>query len=903
MIDLTAYRLKRKSTQENHSFSPLNIKGLDKALQTPVAVFEYARSGNNDMQNVIVDITQNEKHFLAGISFNKKIGFEVSNIRGLFPKDDYQWLHWVEQGKMIYGNKEKIQALSTQRRIDLADVSNQDARISSDIHCLDSIDTILGKFGSVNDIFTQEFSFYAQQKELYSIYRKIHASFAWDAVYEDDARFYAEKIFKAIHGTRETEKIMDEGIENMQANGGRSQAAMEADYEYEQFSSPETEETEEESFGFENFTEEALLHLAEISPEAYESLKKEYEQRTGLPADEYLKKSGDKERQEKEESHIAQRLKSLLENQEMTVQELAVKAGVTEAAILRYINGERIPRGAILLNVANALGVSAGQITGKDFPFTSSYGGEKDFLEAVQAIHPELVNTVVEKNPPEQKPDTATSFVLEKLKSAGIEVIANKNEFEKILHKETLLQKSMKQLSSDEINAYFSFNKDDIERFNKSLDDWEKNKMNPFRLIQVGKIPPVMKALGIADEPVEIQNSTIMKILRPEPRYPYESQGHNLTMDDVRAIPKLLADPVMVFTSRTREDSYVFFTERKDSENRSIIIPIAVNKRKGRIIINEITSMYGRNNEFEFVHSSIETGNLVYMDKKRTEEWEKKISSAGSRAFRKQYPGERATKLTEPSISILTKERLVNFISSRQMMISDGTTYGFAYNGKIYLNPDFLNSNVAVHEYTHLWDKYIQNTNPELWERGKEAFKKTSLWEQVKSDPSYTDIAGDEDLVLSECHARICGEIAQSVLEKIAREDGRIAKDTVIDWDKETWTYIAQNFTRDIASFIEVKDFMNLPIRDLMNEKIISYEQAAPAKEKYKYDENDEQTRYNNLLVYNFMFDSDNDSDYYGAIKLNDKFNFSEFADFHLMNAVETFNEQIEFNKKKEKKL
>ena len=95
---------------------------------------------------------------------------------------------------------------------------------------------------------------------------------------------------------------------------------------------------------------------------------------------------------------------------------------------------------------------------------------------------------------------------------------------------------------------------------------------------------------------------------------------------------------------------------------------------------------------------------------------------------------------------------------------------------------------------------------------------------------------------------------------------------------------------------------MNLPIKDLMNEKKLSYEQATPAKEKYKYDENDEQTRHNNLLVYNFMFDSDNDSDYYGAIKLNDKFNFSEFADFHLMNAVETFNEQIEFNKKKEKK-
>lgn len=122
-----------------------------------------------------------------------------------------------------------------------------------------------------------------------------------------------------------------------------------------------------------------------------------------------------------------------------------------------------------------------------------------------------------------------------------------------------------------------------------------------------------------------------------------------------------LVNSVLQFTSRTREDSYVFFTERKDSENRSIIIPIAVNKRKGRIIINEITSMYGRNNESEFVHSSIETGNLVYMDKKRTEEWEKKISLAWKRESWVQFPGRRPPELQGYMDSILTKERLVNF--------------------------------------------------------------------------------------------------------------------------------------------------------------------------------------------------------------------------------------------------
>ena len=396
----------------------------------------------------------------------------------------------------------------------------------------------------------------------------------------DKAVEYFTAAIAREHIARRTEKIMDKGIENMQANGGRSQAAMEADYEYEQFPAPEMEETEEESFGFENFTAEALLRLAEISPEAYESLKKEYEQRTGLSADEYLKKAGDKERQEKKESLISQRLKSLLEAQEMTIQELAIKAGVTEAAMLRYINGERIPRGAILLNVANAFGVSVEQITGKEFPFTvgeeipldtftSSYGGEnwiiekinennvqlgrstdniviqhegkvmskEDFLEAVQAIHPELVNTVVEKNPPEQKPDIATSFVLEKLKSVGIEVITDKNEFEKILEYESVLQK----MATSNINTqnYFTATEVAKSNFAAQLDRYAHTDIkNPLELIDIGNITPVMKLIGIPDLPIKITLGVITKALREEPLGYNEVHGHGLTFEDLKMLPK-----------------------------------------------------------------------------------------------------------------------------------------------------------------------------------------------------------------------------------------------------------------------------------------------------------------------------------------------------------------------------
>ena len=58
------------------------------------------------------------------------------------------------------------------------------------------------------------------------------------------------------------------------------------------------------------------------------------------------------------EKQMAERLKELLEKQEMSQKALAVKAGITEAAVSHYLNGDRAPRGAILLNIANALGVS-----------------------------------------------------------------------------------------------------------------------------------------------------------------------------------------------------------------------------------------------------------------------------------------------------------------------------------------------------------------------------------------------------------------------------------------------------------------------------------------------------------------------------------------------------------------
>lgn len=163
-IELAASRLRMKAKQGNHPFEILDIQGLAGALQKPVAVFEYG--DKNKSQNVIVNIEKDGKNFLVGVFFNQiRDGFEVSSIRGLFNRDNMDWMHWIQQGKMIYGNKEKIQVLAEQQRTNLADVHSKEARTSSDSYYLDSVDNILQSFGDVKDIYTKDFPKYAEQKE------------------------------------------------------------------------------------------------------------------------------------------------------------------------------------------------------------------------------------------------------------------------------------------------------------------------------------------------------------------------------------------------------------------------------------------------------------------------------------------------------------------------------------------------------------------------------------------------------------------------------------------------------------------------------------------------------------------------------------------------------------------
>lgn len=135
-IELSASHLAEKASNAHHPFGIEDVKDIVKALQNPMAVFSYGDKGK--AQNVIVEIQHDDKNFVVGIHFNQEHrGAIVNDIRGLYPKDNAEWLNWITQGKLLHADKEKIQALIEQQRRNLAEVPYLD---------LNSVAKILNNF-------------------------------------------------------------------------------------------------------------------------------------------------------------------------------------------------------------------------------------------------------------------------------------------------------------------------------------------------------------------------------------------------------------------------------------------------------------------------------------------------------------------------------------------------------------------------------------------------------------------------------------------------------------------------------------------------------------------------------------------------------------------------------------
>lgn len=158
---------------------------------------------------------------------------------------------------------------------------------------------------------------------------------------------------------------------------------------------------------------------------------------------------------------------------------------------------------------------------------------------------------------------------------------------------------------------------------------------------------------------------------------------------------------------------------------------------------------------------------------------------------------------------------------------SNGTVYGYAKGGKIYLTEKGLNPNTPIHEYAHLWAKAMRKNNPQGWQSVVERLKGTPMWDEVVNDPNYQTLA-DDNAIASEVLARYSGKRGAERMENTAQQlinqaetRGEVANAvSLIQRVKKAlqdfWKWVGTNLF-DIKDFLSAEEIADRVLYDLLN--------------------------------------------------------------------------------------
>lgn len=322
----------------------------------------------------------------------------------------------------------------------------------------------------------------------------------------------------------------------------------------------------------------------------------------------------------------------------------------------------------------------------------------------------------------EAKEEIKLNFVLEKLAAAGIEVVTNKGEFDRILTNQTILQKMTYENKVQEL--FISKNNENLNAEIDTLSIKDVNLWNKY--INISKNTPFIfnqffKESEVGNYPVNIYKQKLARALfmKKEKFGERVTHGHKGEFSDkeVKEVFKNISNPRYIFNSRKNKDNpdhyyLIGVYDTFDKLGNPMTLTLHYEKNRKQVEANWVTSVFGRDLN-TLVDYWTRSGFLVYKNDLELEKASEEVVALYMRVSNLQKPYEEMVKQKSDYVN---DEGLFFYKQNENI-------YGFAYEGKIYLNPEIMNSEVAVHEYTHLWDKYIQRTNPELWEKGKDIFR------------------------------------------------------------------------------------------------------------------------------------------------------------------------------------
>ena len=198
-ISMRQALLKKKSQQTNHQFEAEDVRNLVKAIQKPLAIFEYSK---DNVRNLIVSLEKDGKHFLVGVTLGfKRDGLEINSISGLFPKQDHEWIKWIQDGKAIrIDQKEKVLRLIDSLRINPAEAERIGLDLESATKIVENFENPRIEEGEDEELRFRDGDFTPRDRKMVAdVYEKMLSRGSWqfqEAV--QDSMLGLKSLYEAI---------------------------------------------------------------------------------------------------------------------------------------------------------------------------------------------------------------------------------------------------------------------------------------------------------------------------------------------------------------------------------------------------------------------------------------------------------------------------------------------------------------------------------------------------------------------------------------------------------------------------------------------------------------------------------------------------------------------------------
>ncbi len=256
---------------------------------------------------------------------------------------------------------------------------------------------------------------------------------------------------------------------------------------------------------------------------------------------------------------------------------------------------------------------------------------------------------------------------------------------------------------------------------------------------------------------------------------------------------QIIERPSIIYAKNMPDGTSLYFEEVLDGNKNNSMRGKTFWKKANRISDESLLNIIGSNKSVTNIDNAKikvhEDGDQIHHSSS-TETVDAEVNSAA------REPNENITQFVKKSIADYTAAK-----TNAEGQISNGQVLGFVKDNKIFINIDSFNAETPIHEYTHLWDKTVQKKNPELWKQGVELLKKTDTWKEIERNPAYADIAGDEDLLASEVHARLAGKEGAELFRNISEEVRKNVGTVLYDLRKELAEEFCSDRINDVQPF------------------------------------------------------------------------------------------------------